>query len=60
MPTVAEFKIEYSQILDPKGRLVAALPPFAADAILEAVAAGTRGRAKPPSKSKVGPQGDLF
>jgi 2-oxoisovalerate dehydrogenase E1 component alpha subunit len=31
MPTVAEFKIEHSQILDPKGRLVAALPPFAAD-----------------------------
>ena len=32
MPTVAEFKIEHSQILDPKGRLVAALPTFAADA----------------------------
>jgi 2-oxoisovalerate dehydrogenase E1 component alpha subunit len=32
MPTVAEFKIEHSQILDPKGRLVAELPPFAADA----------------------------
>jgi 2-oxoisovalerate dehydrogenase E1 component alpha subunit len=32
MPTVAEFKIEHSQILDPKGRLVAALPPFAAEA----------------------------
>ncbi len=31
MPTVAEFKIEHSQILDPKGRLVAELPPFAAD-----------------------------
>jgi 2-oxoisovalerate dehydrogenase E1 component alpha subunit len=31
MPTVAEFKIEHSQILDPKGRLVAAPPSFAAD-----------------------------
>ena len=31
MPPVAEFKIEYKQILDPKGHLVAPLPSFAAD-----------------------------
>ena len=31
MRTVAEFKIEYRQILDPNGRLVATLPGFAAD-----------------------------
>ena len=31
MPTVAEFKIEYRQILDPNGGIVAPLPPFAAD-----------------------------
>ncbi|HMK86568.1 MAG TPA: pyruvate dehydrogenase (acetyl-transferring) E1 component subunit alpha [Steroidobacteraceae bacterium] len=31
MPTVAEFKIEYRQILDPKGELVARLPAFAED-----------------------------
>ena len=28
---VAEFKIEYKQILDPKGNIVAPLPKFAAD-----------------------------
>jgi len=31
MRTVAEFKIEYRQILDPRGEIVAALPNFAAD-----------------------------
>ncbi|MGO9512206.1 MAG: pyruvate dehydrogenase (acetyl-transferring) E1 component subunit alpha [Steroidobacteraceae bacterium] len=31
MPTVAEFKIEYKQILDPRGDIVAPLPKFAAD-----------------------------
>ena len=31
MPTVAEFKIEYKQILDSKGAIVAPLPNFAAD-----------------------------
>jgi 2-oxoisovalerate dehydrogenase E1 component alpha subunit len=31
MRTVAEFKIQYRQVLDPKGRIVAALPAFAAD-----------------------------
>jgi 2-oxoisovalerate dehydrogenase E1 component subunit alpha len=31
MPTVAEFKIEYKQILDSKGATVAPLPKFAAD-----------------------------
>jgi 2-oxoisovalerate dehydrogenase E1 component alpha subunit len=31
MSTVAEFKIEYKQILDPKGDIVAAPPPFAVD-----------------------------
>jgi pyruvate dehydrogenase E1 component alpha subunit len=31
MRTVAEFKIEYRQILDPQGEIVAPLPKFAAD-----------------------------
>jgi hypothetical protein len=31
MTTVAEFKIDYRQILDPKGQLVARLPRFAED-----------------------------
>ena len=31
MPTVAEFKIEYRQLLDPKGHLVAPPPAFARD-----------------------------
>jgi pyruvate dehydrogenase E1 component alpha subunit len=31
MSTVAEFRIEYKRILDPKGELVADLPEFAAD-----------------------------
>jgi pyruvate dehydrogenase E1 component alpha subunit len=31
MPTVAEFKIEYKQVLDPKGCLVASPPAFATD-----------------------------
>ena len=31
MRTVAEFKIEYGQILDPQGEIVAPLPKFAAD-----------------------------
>jgi 2-oxoisovalerate dehydrogenase E1 component alpha subunit len=31
MRTVAEFKIQYRQLLDPKGHIVAALPAFAAD-----------------------------
>jgi 2-oxoisovalerate dehydrogenase E1 component alpha subunit len=31
MPTVAEFKIEYKQILDPQGDIVARPPPFVAD-----------------------------
>jgi 2-oxoisovalerate dehydrogenase E1 component alpha subunit len=32
MRTVAEFKVQYRQVLDPKGNIVAALPAFAADA----------------------------
>jgi 2-oxoisovalerate dehydrogenase E1 component alpha subunit len=31
MPTVAEFKIDYKQILDPRGAIAAPLPKFAAD-----------------------------
>jgi pyruvate dehydrogenase E1 component alpha subunit len=31
MTTVAEFTVRYRQILDPQGRVVAPLPPFAAD-----------------------------
>jgi 2-oxoisovalerate dehydrogenase E1 component alpha subunit len=31
MRTVAEFKIQYRQVLDPKGHIVAALPAFAKD-----------------------------
>jgi 2-oxoisovalerate dehydrogenase E1 component alpha subunit len=31
MSTVAEFKIEYRQVLDPQGDLAASAPPFAAD-----------------------------
>src|SRR6202167_5433904 len=31
MTIVAEFKIQYRQVLDPKGRIVAALPAFAGD-----------------------------
>ena len=31
MRTVAEFKIDYKQILDPRGEIVAPLPKFAAD-----------------------------
>ena len=46
MTTVAEFKIEYQQILAPGGALVSALPAFAADAsqVLEMYQAMTRVR----------------
>ncbi|MGA2187020.1 MAG: pyruvate dehydrogenase (acetyl-transferring) E1 component subunit alpha [Steroidobacteraceae bacterium] len=46
MTTVAEFKIDYRQILDPKGRLVARLPRFAEDPdeVVKMYAAMTRVR----------------
>ena len=31
MPSVAEFRIDYKQLLDPKGNIAADAPPFAAD-----------------------------
>src|SRR5208282_6748371 len=47
MTVAAEFKIDYRQILDPAGRLVAPLPDFARDAaeVVKMYAAMTRARA---------------